>query len=119
MAKKPPTQEQRDRKNAALRAKRAAQAEARKAETKAINEDLKRVMPGKPVAPPKMALDAAPVSTRGQDKGGRRAIYGEKMHTVSFKCTREQHATFLKAGGNVYLRARLDELTAYYARGGK
>lgn len=56
---------------------------------------------------------AAPANV---DKGGRRAIYGEKMHTVSFKCTREQHATFLRAGGNVYLRARLDELAAYYAK---
>lgn len=55
-----------------------------------------------------------------KSKGGRRAIYGEPMHTVSFKCTKEQHATFLRVGGNVYLRERLDELTAIWKKkGGK
>lgn len=81
-----------------------------------VNAEIAKVFPGKPV---KMALDALPKPKVGKDKGGRRAIYGEPMHTVSFKCTKQQHATFRRAGGNVYLRARLDELTAYYAKGGK
>lgn len=127
--RKAPTQAQRDDKNAKLRAKRAAQAAA-KAPTAVKPSAPPVVVPPAPlpVVVKPLALDALPRTivkgkasaklnrTGGIDKGGRRAIYGEPMHTVSFKCTKLQHATFLRAGGNVYLRDRLDELAAGFAK---
>lgn len=113
------TPEQRERKNARDRERRAEQKVARDKETAAINQDLAKLMPGKPVAAPKpkpKAAKAAPrkPKTAPKPRGGKRpgsggvCKYDAPMVVVAYRMTAEQRDKLARLGGGEWVRAKVD-----------